>query len=446
MQENVLVFFDVRIGERSMGRMIFELFMSRTPRTCENFRQLCLGHSSTNHQRTLHYQGCAFHRVIKGFMAQGGDITRGDGTGGMSIYGKTFNDENFSRKHTEAGLLSMANAGPNTNSSQFFITFAAAPHLDGRHCVFGRLVKGMEVLKIMEMAATDRHDTPLTPVVISSCGEVRPDQPTVQPREEEARNSSRHTSSDKSIRRGGSTKSVGDDNEGKTEVNEDEEEKAEMVAAKKMEGMSGMEKRLFQLKMKMNQGRKANNSAVEKEYHSKKAGKNTNSGNLTEYDLKKQDWKTDLIKAGIAEDEWHLLQTTEEIQAKEERTAHKKKQEKSFGWNKFNSDAQFRSYDQNIKRLQTSTSSSTDTTGGTDELMYGKGSASCLPLGGAERISKFIEDKESRAAKKRKESEAIDKDVDFINRKNERHNKNIASAYDKYTVDIRQNLERGTAL
>ena len=144
---NPRVFFDVEIGGKNAGRIIMELFKNVVPRTAENFRQLCTNESKkfSSNGKPLHYKGSIFHRVIPGFMMQGGDFTAFNGTGGESIYGRTFPDENFTIKHTTRGLLSMANAGKNTNGSQFFITFAPSPHLNGKHTVFGRVEKGYDV-------------------------------------------------------------------------------------------------------------------------------------------------------------------------------------------------------------------------------------------------------------------------------------------------------------
>lgn len=155
-----VVFFDVAIGGNIVGRIVIELFTRVTPVTCENFRQLCLGP----------YKGTPFHRVIRGFMIQGGDTTKGDGTGGASIYGSQFPDENFALLHDRPGMLSMANSGPGTNGSQFFITTAAAPHLDGKHVVFGRVVSGMEIVTMLESQQTDSQDRPVHPCIIQNSG------------------------------------------------------------------------------------------------------------------------------------------------------------------------------------------------------------------------------------------------------------------------------------
>merc|ERR1712070_915976 len=140
------------IGGRPAGNIVMELFADSVPKTAENFRALCTGEkgASRRSRRPLHFKGSHFHRVIPGFMCQGGDFTAGDGTGGESIYGERFPDENFKHKHTGPGILSMANAGPGTNGSQFFLCFDKFPHLDGKHVVFGQVSKGYETIGAME--------------------------------------------------------------------------------------------------------------------------------------------------------------------------------------------------------------------------------------------------------------------------------------------------------
>ncbi len=162
------------VGGRSVGRLEFELFSDVVPRTAENFRALCTGEKglSTSSSVRLHYKGSSCHRLIPGFMLQGGDFSRGDGTGGESVYGRTFADENFKLKHDRAGLLSMANAGPGTNGSQFFLTFASAAHLDGKHVVFGRLLGETTILRALEALPTGAADKPRQPVTIVDCGQL----------------------------------------------------------------------------------------------------------------------------------------------------------------------------------------------------------------------------------------------------------------------------------
>ena len=172
MKATNTVFFDITIGDEPAGKIEMALYGSVAPKTVENFRALCTGEKGAGTLgKALHYEGCSFHRIIPGFMCQGGDFTSGDGRGGESIYGDRFEDEPFELTHFEPGLLSMANAGPDTNGSQFFITTAATEFLDGKHVVFGKVVKGMEVLKAME-ATGSKSGAVSEPVKIASCGEI----------------------------------------------------------------------------------------------------------------------------------------------------------------------------------------------------------------------------------------------------------------------------------
>lgn len=170
--ENSQVFFDIEIGnegdEKVSERVVFELFTKQVPKTAENFRAICTGEKGDG----LHYKGNVFHRVIKGFMAQGGDITAQNGTGGKSIYGGKFDDEQIWYPHTHAGVLSMANAGANTNGSQFFICFGPTSHLNEKHTIYGRVIHNYAYVSRVENNESGAQDRPLKAVTIADCGEL----------------------------------------------------------------------------------------------------------------------------------------------------------------------------------------------------------------------------------------------------------------------------------
>lgn len=171
-----VVYFDITIGGKPAGRVEIGLFGKTVPKTVENFKHLAIGDKEADGKK-LTYKGSIFHRVIKDFMIQGGDFTNSDGTGGRSIYGQKFADENFKLKHYGSGWLSMANAGKDTNGSQFFITTKKTSWLDGRHVVFGKVIKGMNVVRKVENTKTGGNDRPGEEVKIADCGHFKVEKP-----------------------------------------------------------------------------------------------------------------------------------------------------------------------------------------------------------------------------------------------------------------------------
>uniref|UniRef100_A0A1I7UHZ0 peptidylprolyl isomerase n=1 Tax=Caenorhabditis tropicalis TaxID=1561998 RepID=A0A1I7UHZ0_9PELO len=180
------VFLDISADEKQLGRIEVKLFTAEAPKTCENFRALCTGEAgrTPNNKAQLHYKGNEIHRIVKNFMIQGGDITEGDGRGGYSIYGRYFEDEKFELKHSKPYLLSMANKGPHSNSSQFFITTAPAPHCNRKHVVFGEVIKGREVVDMIENLEVDEKSKPYAKVRIYNCGELVKKQKMMKSNEE----------------------------------------------------------------------------------------------------------------------------------------------------------------------------------------------------------------------------------------------------------------------
>lgn len=172
--KRVKVFFDLTANGAPKGRIVFELFNDVVPKTAESFRALCTGEKGVSEKsgKPLTYKGSSFHRVIKDFMCQGGDFTHGTGIGGESIYGEKFEDENFKLEHDQPFLLSMANAGPNTNGSQFFITTVPTPHLNGKHVVFGKVIQGKGIVRQLERSEKGANDKPVEDWIIADCGEI----------------------------------------------------------------------------------------------------------------------------------------------------------------------------------------------------------------------------------------------------------------------------------
>lgn len=430
---NPKVFMDVSIGKNVVGRVVFELYADFTPRTAENFRCLCTGERgvSPTSRLPLKFEGSLFHRIIPNFMAQGGDFTKGDGTGGESIYGAKFEDEDFQLQHDGPGLLSMANAGPNTNGSQFFITFARTPHLDGRHVVFGRVHSGMRILMLLSKVPTDDSDRPRVDVTIAACGQVSSNE-----------DSSSSSSSDK----------IGDgiDEEENEQVgqyqDEPPEEEEEQIDETELAHMSAKQRKLFELRMKINKGRKANRKAVGEErtrledpyYEAKQRAK--------ERKEKKEAWAAEMASQGLTTDQSYIHETQERAAGRYEHKAKKEKGKAAFGWDVFNQDTQHKAYENRLQYLPKHASQTEATDESLDDQL-GYGMSEKPTEAAVDRMVAELEEKAARGKKfSRRRTEVDGADVDYINERNKVFNKKIKRAFDKYTIEIRQNLERGTAL
>ena len=328
----------------------------------------------------------------------------------------------------------MLSVGPGTNGSQFFITFRDTPHLDGRHVVFGRLVSGQDVLRVLEMVAVDSSDKPRAAVVVADCGQLG-----TEPAEPEAEQvDSAKPEVDESTASRPEKKGAPEHAEqAAAPAQEDTQEDAQEDLEEQMAGMSDMEKRLFLLRMRMNKGRKENKSAVDEEYKKMTDPNYEKKQKAKEWSEKKRD------AAGSKEEDPFLNETASSASVKMEKAAQKQKNASTFGWEAFTQEANYKAYKKRLHALPTG--SQTGEAGDFDPMQYGK-VATDISSDGKRRVVADIEDREKKREKFSRRRNEFDASGGGINDKNEVFNKKIKRSFDKYTVEIRQNLERGTAL
>lgn len=475
MAKRTRVYLDVAVAKRTLGRVVVVLRDDVVPKTCENFRKLCEGAPGVR----ATYRGTRFHRIIPGFMCQGGDYERGDGTGGQSAFGGKFEDENFVLRHERAGVLSMANAGPNTNGSQFFITNDATPWLDGKHVVFGHVEAGMEVVRAME-GMGNADGKPKKRVHIVDCGVLDPEP--VEPvgvkgtdRGETQRNNA--GTSDRNVE-GVKTTTEGGDNGPQADPVEERPGEAQEVD---LESMNPRQRKFFELRLKLNQARNLNNKAVVAEkQRSENPGREqaeqkrkVSRGRGTDltmaarmlaclltcflllcnpmqmYEESKKKWQDQLQSAGISSKEAYRLETSEQAERKYKK---QKKKDESFGWDAYNQDSTYRAYEKRVEKMEPDmeTYERMKREDGNfyqekDTLSYGK--APRVPEENVERmVNEFKAVEEKRAKFSRRRAYRENQDIDHINKRNEAFNKKLDRAYGRYTDEIKANLERGTAL
>jgi cyclophilin family peptidyl-prolyl cis-trans isomerase len=453
------VYLDVTIGTKPAGRIIFELFTDLTPKTAENFRGLCTGEYGNvgmgTRTKQLHYFNTMFHRIVEGFALQGGDITNGDGTGGASIYGPTFADENFNRNHACAGLLSMANRGRNTNSSQFFITLKACPHLDGKHVVFGQVISGMEAVRKIAKVPVDMNDKPKIPVVIVDCGEVGgnrdflrydPFQKSIADEQERIKDDMKAAQKKFiELQKGGGIVGEGekkeeekeDGNEKKVGLDEvDDEEVLAPIAAK----LNGEKlSRLEAIKLKLNEARKQNNQAVLEEERKLNDPTYDKVQRAKKWHEKKKELLEENTFKGIDEDKDYLNTTAIRAESTLGKRGAGKKGE-TFGWDVFNEDSLFNAYKKRLKAMPHYKE--------VYDQQKQDPSGDFAPS--EERLQRLVDDMQEQEKKREKFSRRRafqeDEDIDYINDRNRVYNKKLERAFGKYAADIKLNLERGTAL
>ncbi|GBG27843.1 Peptidyl-prolyl cis-trans isomerase [Hondaea fermentalgiana] len=486
---------EIGVNGKRLGTLWLELYAERAPRTVENFRALCTGEKGTNERgEKLHLKGCVFHRLIRGFMIQGGDITKGDGTGGCSIYGRTFEDENYIHqgKHTARGVLSMANAGPDTNGSQFFILFDRASHLDGKHVVFGKVSSGFDVLDELEKLKTGAGNRPLSRVEILDCGEVD-DENDESKRSENPADSASHAqdrvqqtmekhgqnlrrAADALERASGSTSFPVPTMANPTAVYEDGAarlaaqerlDKASAAAAgaagsQEYQGkLSARKRKLLELRQRKAQARSENSKEVlaEHERSAKQGASTSKEAARARWERTKADRKKQLELLGASEDKSYLLESLE----KAERTqAGKQKKVDNIlaakAAHPLDNATIMRAYDKKLQRMLQTDRDSDDvgtSSGRSDqrgqlslrdtELAYGTSTA--VSDADKERMIKtFAEDEKPRKRLRNAQGTLEGEVATGINSMNEKVSRGLSKAYDKYTTELRQNLERGTAL
>eukprot|EP00735_Rhodelphis_limneticus_P006533 TRINITY_DN1894_c0_g1::TRINITY_DN1894_c0_g1_i1::g.14007::m.14007 TRINITY_DN1894_c0_g1::TRINITY_DN1894_c0_g1_i1::g.14007 ORF type:complete len:586 (+),score=117.32,sp/Q8L8W5/CP21B_ARATH/66.86/8e-69,Pro_isomerase/PF00160.16/1.6e-43,SYF2/PF08231.7/1.5e+04,SYF2/PF08231.7/3.3e-41,CBFD_NFYB_HMF/PF00808.18/0.0028,TFIID-18kDa/PF02269.11/0.1,CAF-1_p150/PF11600.3/0.0088,CAF-1_p150/PF11600.3/6.4e+02,TLP-20/PF06088.6/0.049,TLP-20/PF06088.6/4.7e+03 TRINITY_DN1894_c0_g1_i1:34-1758(+) len=480
---NPIVYFDIRIANNDVGRILIKLRKDVCPLTAENFRALCTGEieKKTPDGKKLNFKGSIFHRIIPGFMAQGGDFTRGDGRGGYSIYGAKFNDENFKLKHLGPGTLSMANSGPNSNGSQFFMTFAKTEWLDNKHVVFGQVIDGLDVLRKIESIGSN-SGAPRQVVKIKASGEInlqeevirsRPLMPNMPlkgvavaptPSTEPVTSSTSSASHPnkavpagvKEIDLGDDDDEEDDDNDSNDKANKDagsdnETSEKKQESAEQEKPMNPREKALLELRLRMNQTRVKN--AEEAKMEAKRT-------KMTPQELRKienqQEWAAkDQVKKDRIEktgkDREYLHDTVSRCEGKQEKAEEKQARTAAFGWEVFSDESLFKAHEKRLGQVpidmedyeRQKRAHGAAFYDPLSSLDYGK-----TPAPSEERVEKMIEELTERANKRSKFSRrraVNDEDINYINDRNRHFNKKIERFFGQYTVEIKQNLERGTA-
>jgi peptidyl-prolyl isomerase G (cyclophilin G) len=451
MQKNTRVFLDIIIGNKAAGRLTIELFEDLTPFTCENFRGLCTGdYGSGSSGYKLCYQDCLFFKLVPQKYLVGGDIVSNTGKDGDSIYGRHFIDENFSRRHSGIGLLSMHSKGANTNSSSFVITLGECPELDDRNVVFGQVIEGIQVLKKIEKTQTDANHKPILPIRIFNCGQLDDGREHIKFEEfrehiniyrafeeRKAQKKEEHLRKYYEMMREKEENEKSEEKEekgmgGEIEEDEIEEEKVE-------EGANAFQKELARIRGELKKAKKMNDKAVAEELEKNADPSYEKKRKKKEWIDKEKQFADDLEMLGISSDKTYLTDNIAHA-GNVERKKRKREKKASFGWDVFNTDALMRGYKRRLGKIVIDKDQA-------DAQNKDKSVVVLEPT--EERVNKMAKELEDEAEKRKKFSRRRpfyeDLDVNYINERNRVYNAKLTRSYKEYTDEIKKNLERGTA-
>lgn len=454
MKKNARVFLDLMVGNKAAGRLLIELFEDLTPFTAENFRGLCTGDYGKGSQgHSLSYQDSLIFKLIPNKYIIGGDIISNTGKEGDSIYGRSFVDENFDRRHSGIGLVSTYSKGPNTNSSGFIITLGECNELDDKCVVFGQVIEGINVLKSIEKTLTDEMHKPKVPIKVFNCGQVDDgrdhikfeefrdqiniyrayEERKAQKKEEHLREYYEMIKVKKSTEESLNIKENGIEDENDDEIEEEEPEET-------VSGAQGvLAERLAKIKASLKSALKNNEKAAAEE-------RDRNLDPQWEKKQKKKEWiekdkkySEDLEMLGLSKEKAYLMDNIAHV-GNVEKKKKKKEKRSSYGWDIFNTDALMRGYKRRLNKLEIDKEQAE---------IQNKDKAMIVDEPPKAKVDKMAEELEQEVEKRKKFSRRRpfyeDMDVSFINERNRVYNSKLQRNFKEYASEIKNNLERGTA-
>ncbi|CAG9318581.1 unnamed protein product [Blepharisma stoltei] len=450
MKNNSKVFLDITIGKKASGRIVIELFNDTVPFTAENFRALCAGdYGKSKSGVSLTYLDNLFHKIVPGKYCSAGDFIHNTGQGSESIYGGLFPDENFTLTHSQPGMLSMVNKGPNSNGSVFLITFAACPELDHKYVVFGQVVEGLSVLKEIEKIPTEKDGKPKKPVRIFNCGEIEDGREHIKFEEfkdqiqiyrayleRKAQKKEEHLRLYYEMinRRSDEGKQV---NEPTNQINEPEQESSEENEEETDEGQAN--DKLKALMARLKQARKQNEIAVVEDSNRK------NDPNW-EKKQKRKEWEEQesqriqaLEDMGITTDKMYLTENISDVNYAAQKK-RKRGKRSAYGWDVFNNNALEQGYKRRINKLEFNPEEYKK------QMEDPEASNEIKP----EKLDMMSEELERETERRKKFSRRRpyyeDMDISFINERNRVYNVKLQRHFKDHAQELKGNLERGTAL